>query len=102
MKIKEKGLKGKAAQYRKDRESGNGLRKGFNAFRTFDHGKEKKDAKPKPEVILDFMGSKLTVIDEDGGRVDEASIPYVKNSALKVTGIEGELSFDDVKVRSCY
>lgn len=99
MKVKEKGLKGKAAQYRRDREGGNGLRKGFNAFRMQDGSKGKKEPAPKPEVILDFMGSKLTVIDEDGGRVDEASVPYVKNSALKVTGIEGDLSFDDVKVR---
>lgn len=100
MKIKEKGLKGKAAQYRRDRESGNGLRKGFNAFRLQDNNKGKKVPAPKPEVVLDFMGSKLVVVDEDGGRVDEASVPYVKNSALKVTGIVGDLSFDDVKVCS--
>lgn len=102
MKIKEKGLTGKAAQWRRSNESGVPARS-FNAFRLNDNKKDKKNGKeekdaPKPEVFLDFMGTKLKVIDEDGGRVDETEIPYVKNSALKLTGIEGNLTFDEVKV----
>lgn len=103
MKIKEKGLKGKNAQYRKSCEGGNGLRRGFNAFRLGDKDKKGKDSKDKssekPVVYLDFMGKKLLVKDEENGRVDEAEVPYVKNTALRVTGLDGDLTFDDIKVR---
>ncbi|KAL5520353.1 hypothetical protein ACEPAG_9577 [Sanghuangporus baumii] len=102
MKIKEKGLTGKAAQWRRAHENSIPA-KSFNAFRPNDKRKDKKDSKDdkkpsKPEVFLEFMGKKLKVLDEDGGKIDEAEIPYVKNSALKLTGIEGNLTFDDVKV----
>ena len=102
MKIKEKGLKGKNAQYRKSCEVGNGLRRGSNAFRLGDKDKKGKDSKDKssekPVVYLDFMGKKLLVKDEENGRVDEAEVPYVKNTALRVTGLDGDLTFDDIKV----
>ncbi|KAL5525322.1 hypothetical protein ACEPAF_9192 [Sanghuangporus sanghuang] len=102
MKIKEKGLTGKAAEWRRAHENSIPA-KSFNAFRPNDKKKDKKDSKEdknpsKPEVFLEFMGKKLKVLDEDGGKIDEAEIPYVKNSALKLTGIEGNLTFDDVKV----
>ena len=104
MKIKEKGLSGKAAELRRFHET-NIPSRSFNAFRQFDTSKKKdkkggdKGKAEKPDVFLEFMGKKLKVIDEDGGRVDEAEVPYVKNSALKITGIEGNRSYDEVKVR---
>ncbi|EJD04821.1 uncharacterized protein FOMMEDRAFT_120041 [Fomitiporia mediterranea MF3/22] len=100
MKVKEKGLKGKAAEWRRSNET-NIPARNFNAFRQDKRGDKKRDGKgekaQKPEVFLDFMGKKLKVIDEDGGRVEESEIPYVKNSAFKLTGIEGNLTFDEVK-----
>lgn len=102
MKITEKGLTGKAAEWRRAHENSIPA-KSFNAFRPIPEKKGKKESKEdkksaKPEVFLEFMGKKLKVLDEDGGRIDEAEIPYVRNSALKLTGIEGNLTFDDVKV----
>lgn len=106
MKIKEKGLKGKAAQRKRDNLSGNNPRRGFNAFAEMrqnnkQNGKEgggKKEAQKK-EVFLEFMGKKLKVNEEDGGKVDEAEIPMVKRSALKIKGLNGTMTFDEVKVR---
>lgn len=103
MKIKEKGLTGQSAARRRDKEASSGSRRGFNAFvemRKEKKGDKKDDSKEKekPEVFLEFMGKRLKVIDEDGGRVDEAEIPYVKGSSLKIKGLDGTLTFDEVKV----
>ena len=102
MKIKEKGLKGRAAQYRRNRELGVVTHRGFNAFAEAkkDKKKDNKDKKEpeKQEVFLEFMGKKLKVLDEDDGKVDEAEIPYVKDSSLKLKGLDGTLTFDQIKV----
>lgn len=108
MKIKEKGLTGKAANVRKDLIN----RRGFNAFRlnekdkkssAKDGDKDGKDAgKPKAEVFLEFMGSKIKVHqDEEGnGTVKDEEVPVVKGATLKFEGCGGDVSWADIKVRS--
>lgn len=99
MKIKEKGLTGAAAQINRT-----GSRKGFNAF-NMDKNSKNKTAKPskeeKPEIYLEFMGTRLKVKEEDGGSVDESEIPYVKGASLKFTGCDGDVRFAEVKVFNC-
>lgn len=101
MKIKEKGLTGKAATLRKESLAGQG-RKGFNAFREMGKlpdDKGKKSAK-KPEVWLEFLGQRIRVHDEDGGSVKPEDVPFVPRATLKFDGVEGDVSFDEIKVRS--
>ncbi|KAI9435818.1 hypothetical protein H4582DRAFT_2112245 [Lactarius indigo] len=98
MKIKEKGLKGKAAIVKRDHIT----RKGFDAFRLTAEGKDpksgKKDAgKAKPEIFVEFFGAKLRVLDEEGGSVDPEGVPRVRGSALRFVGCGGEVSFDEIK-----
>ncbi|KAF7974611.1 hypothetical protein HWV62_11578 [Athelia sp. TMB] len=100
MKIKEKGLTGKSAAIRRDslvRPSG----RGFNAFQEMNKeknkGKEGAADKPKPEIWLEFMGTKLRVLEEDGGSVQAEDVPYVKGATLKFTGCGGNASFKDLK-----
>jgi lupus La protein len=102
MKIKEKGLTGKAAQLR--RETISTTSRKFNAFRDMSSAskekeKEKeKDNTPK-EIYLEFMGSKIKVYTEDGvGTVKEEDVPYVKGATMKFEGCGGDLSFPDIKV----
>ncbi|GJE89046.1 La protein-like protein [Phanerochaete sordida] len=95
MKIKEKGLTGKAAQFRKEAMGGAG-RKGFNAFKEMADKKGGK-AKGKPEVFLDFLGQRIRVHEEDGGSVKPEDIPFVKGATLKFDGAEGDVSFDEIK-----
>ena len=101
MKIKEKGLTGKAATLRKESMSGPG-RKGFNAFkemgRTTDDKSKKSASKTKPEVWLEFLGQRIRVHDEDGGTVKAEDVPFVKGATLKFDGVEGDVSFDEIKV----
>ena len=99
MKIKEKGLSGKAADFRRQMYKNNG--RGFDAFREMQKGDKSKEnkPKPKPEVFLEFMGKKIKVQEEDSGSVKDEDIPYVKHSALKFTGCGGELQWDEIKVR---
>ena len=103
MKIKEKGLSGKLAAYRRGKEGNNGLRQGFNGLRE-KKGEKKEDNKDSADsssdIVLDFMGRKIKIIKEDGGRVNEADVPFIKNAALKLTGIEGvmEAPFSNIKV----
>ena len=105
MKIKEKGLTGNAAKMRKESMAGTG-RKGFNAFREMglldDKGKKAAGAGKKgKEVFLDFLGARLVVHEADGGSVDAAAVPFVKGATLRFDGVEGDVSFDDIKVRPC-
>ena len=105
MKIKEKGLTGKAARVRKQTYS---TGKGFNAFREMEEAKsrEKKDKtkaakgeEKKPELFIEFMGSKIRVHeDEDGANVKEEDVPVIKGAALKFDGAGESTSFDEVKV----
>lgn len=101
MKIKEKGLKGKAAIVKRDHIT----RKGFDAFREMQlaaEGKDpksgKKDAeKTKPAIFVEFLGAKLRVLEEDGGSVAAEDVPRVRGSALRFVGCGGEVSFDEIK-----
>ena len=98
MKIKEKGLTGKAADLRKDSISS---RKGFNAFREMENPSKSK-SKEKPEVFLEFMGEKLRVYDdnEDGvGYVKTEDVPFVRGATLKFAGCDGDANFTEMKVR---
>ena len=103
MKIKEKGLTGKAADLRRQNIAGAG-RKGFNAFKEMAEkekkgkGKGKDEEKPKPEIYLDFLGARILVHDEDGGSVQPEDVPIVKGASLRFDGVEGDVSFDEVKV----
>jgi lupus La protein len=102
MKIKEKGLTGKAAQYNRFATPS---RKGFNAFAKDDSKEkankekaEKSKHKEKPEIYLEFLGARLKVNQDDGGSVEESEIPFVKGASLKFTGCGGDLKFAEVKV----
>jgi lupus La protein len=103
MKIKEKGLTGKAATNRKD--SMVTRPRGFNAFHEMAKADKSKSNggkdKPKPEIWLEFMGTRLRVQEENGGSVKSEDVPYVKGSTLKFTGCGGNVSFKDIKVSAC-
>lgn len=100
MKIKEKGLTGKAADLRRQSIAGSG-RKGFNAFKEMaekEKGDKKGKDKPKPEVYLEFLGNKIRVHEEDGGSVKPEDVPFVKGASLKFEGAGDDVSFDEIKV----
>ena len=114
MKIKEKGLTGKAADLRKQNFGGSG-RKGFNAFREMAElakggsgqgGKDKDNSnsnnkgKGKPEVYLEFLGTRIRVHEEDGGSVKPEDVPAVRGAALRFEGAGEDVSFDEIKVRA--
>ncbi|KAI0758851.1 hypothetical protein C8Q74DRAFT_1300277 [Fomes fomentarius] len=104
MKIKEKGLTGKAADLRRQNIAGSG-RKGFNAFKEMAEkekggkkGSGKEEEKPKPEVYLEFLGSRILVHEEDGGgSVKPEDVPNVKGASLKFEGAGEDVSFDEIK-----
>ena len=102
MKIKEKGLSGKAATIRRQSFRDNPGRN-FNAFRDSDRPEKDKRAgsAPKPDVFLEFMGAKIRVHDEDGGSIKDEDVPYVKNTALKITGFGEDVIWNEIKV-SCH
>ena len=98
MKIQEKGLKGKAAENRKDAMNS----RGFNAFRLMGLGS--KDASSSSdagkEVLLDFLGHKIRIYkDESGnGTVKEEDIPFVRGATLRFDGCGGSVSWSEIKV----
>ena len=98
MKIKEKGLKGKAAVVKRDYIT----RKGFDAFREMRNAAGGKNGKREaektvPEIFVTFLGTKLRVLEEDGGSVAPEGVPRVRGSALCFVGCGGEVSYDDIK-----
>ncbi len=95
MKIKEKGLTGKAAVHRKELIN----RRGFNAFQENNEPERKPVA--KAEVFLEFMGKKIRVQqDEEGnGTVKEEDVPFVSGASLKFEGCDGQVDFQHIKVR---
>ena len=103
MKIKEKGLTGKAAQYKRASIT---TKKGFNAFKLDEKakapGKQKIEAQDRPDIYLEFMGTRLKVNQDDGGSVVEADIPFTKGASLKFNGCDGNLKFSDIKVCCAY
>ena len=98
MKIQEKGLTGQSATARKDAI----VRRGFNAFRemTKTQGPSSSSTKTeKPEIKLEFMGSKIPVQVEDGnGGVNKEDVPFVQGATLKFEGDVGDVSFNQIKV----
>jgi len=98
MKIKEKGLTGKSAAARKDSIA----RRGFNAFREMAKAKDPSSSPTKtekPEIKLEFMGSKIPVQVEDGnGSVNKEDVPFVQGATLKFEGDVGDVSFNQIKV----
>ncbi|OSX58455.1 hypothetical protein POSPLADRAFT_1049289 [Postia placenta MAD-698-R-SB12] len=104
MKIKEKGLTGKAASLRKQSIAGNG-RRGFNAFKEMEREAQNKGKggkgkeKGKPEIFLEFMGSKIRVQENGGedGSVNEEDVPFVRGASLKFEGSGESVSFDEIK-----
>ena len=102
MKIKEKGLTGKAADLRRQSIAGTG-RKGFNAFAEMAQkekgGKKgKDDDKPKQEVYLEFLGVRIRIHEEDGGSVNPEDVPKTKGASLRFEGALEEVNFDEIKV----
>lgn len=105
MKIKEKGLTGKAAEMRKNLYASG---RKFDAFRemasTKKGGPTKGTAEKEgdKEVFLEFMGTTLPIQrDEDGvGSVNEADIPFVKGATVRFEGVDAEakVMFNDIKV----
>jgi len=95
MKIQEKGLTGKSAATRKDTIA----RRGFNAFREMAKAKASPTKAEKPEIKLEFMGSKIPVQVEDGnGSVNKEDVPFVQGATLKFEGDVGDVSFNQIKV----
>ncbi|KAF8882863.1 hypothetical protein BD779DRAFT_1663261 [Infundibulicybe gibba] len=101
MKIKEKGLSGKAANNRRDAMKHNG--KGFNAFREMARAKAGSakggKSEPKQDIFLEFLGSKILIQqDEDGnGSVKEEDVPYVPGATLKFVGCGGDVVWSEIK-----
>lgn len=98
MKIQEKGLTGKSAAARKE----SFVRRGFNAFREMAKAKDPSSSSnktDKPDIKLEFMGSKIPVQIEDGnGRVNKEDVPFVQGATLKFEGDVGDVSFNQIKV----
>jgi len=98
MKIQEKGLSGKSAAARKDSIA----RRGFNAFREMERAKNPSSPSTKtekPDIKLEFMGSKITVQVEDGnGSVNKEDVPFVQGATLRFEGDVGDVSFNQIKV----
>ena len=98
MKIKEKGLTGKSAATRKESIA----RRGFNAFREMDKTKGPSSSSTKtekPDIKLEFMGSKIPVQVEDGvGSVNKEDVPFVQGATLKFQGDVEDVSFNQIKV----
>ena len=100
MKIKEKGLTGKAANQRREMMSG----KKFDAFKLME--KEKKGAQPVPStapanepIFFDFLGSKLQVETDDkgAGTVNADKITFVPHASLKWDGGGENVVWSDLK-----
>jgi lupus La protein len=98
MKIKEKGLKGKAAENRKEAMNN----RGFNAFRLMGLGTKgaSSSTDAEKEVLLDFLGHQIRIHkDESGnGTVKEEDVPFVRGATLRFDGCGGSLSWPEIKV----
>jgi lupus La protein len=62
--------------------------------------KGKQSEKPKPQIYLQFMGSKLLVHEDDegAGTVKEEDVVHVKGATLKFEGWEGDVVYKELKV----
>ncbi|TFK29163.1 hypothetical protein FA15DRAFT_664482 [Coprinopsis marcescibilis] len=93
MKIKEKGLTGKAASHRREVLAKG---RGFDAFRENDKGKGKEEER---EILLEYIGNRIPVKkdSEGNGTVDENDVPYVKGATLRFEGCGGDCSWAEIK-----
>src|ERR1700756_5674355 len=93
MKIEEKGLKGKAAETRKEAMNN----RGFNAFRLMG---QDKDSSVDQEIYFDFLGHKVRIYkDENGyGTIKDEDVPFVRGATLRFDGCGGAVSWSDIKV----
>ncbi len=89
MKIKEKGLTGKAAQFRKDLI----VRRKFDAFRLT--GSAPSSTPSSAPIVLEYLGVKLPV-SSDGG-IPEEDIPFVAKATLKFSGSFDNVYFNAIK-----
>jgi lupus La protein len=97
MKIKEKGLPGKAAKAHK---AFMWHSRGFNAFQGMTREKGRFSG-PKKDVFLNFMGTKM-LFDQDeqeNGRVKEDDVPFIRGATLKFDGCGGEVRRSGINVR---
>ncbi|KXN92548.1 hypothetical protein AN958_05403 [Leucoagaricus sp. SymC.cos] len=101
MKIKEKGLTGKAARNRRELMT---RARGFNAFQEMAKGKSAGDEKKKSddlgkEVYLDFMGKNILIHrdSEGSGTVKADDVPFVKGATLRFDGCGGDVSWAEIK-----
>ncbi|EED82858.1 predicted protein [Postia placenta Mad-698-R] len=80
-------------------------RRGFNAFKEMEREAQNKGKggkgkeKGKPEIFLEFMGSKIRVQENGGedGSVNEEDVPFVRGASLKFEGSGESVSFDEIK-----
>jgi len=94
MKIKEKGLTGKAAINRRELLAKG---RGFDAFRENATSSGKPDDR---EILLEYIGNRIPIKkdSEGNGTVDENDIPYVKGATLKFEGCGGDCAWAEIKV----
>lgn len=99
MKIKEKGLTGKAAVHRKEVIAKG---RGFDAFKEMKSGKSESTPKQHQEAILEYIGNRITIRrDSDGnGTVEASDVPFVKGATLRFDGCGGDCTWSDIKVRA--
>jgi lupus La protein len=97
MKIKEKGLTGKAAKNRRELMT---RPRGFNAFLELNKDDKKKSDDAPKEVFLDFMGTNLLIHkdNEGNGTVKTEDVPFVKGATLRFDGCGGDVSWAEIKV----
>ena len=93
MKVREKGLKGRAAETRKEAIGS----RGFNAFRLM---QDKGTSGGEKEVFLDFLGHKVPIYKDDNGigTIKEEDVPFVRGATLRFDGCDGTVSWTDIKV----
>ena len=60
--------------------------------------KKQSNDQPKRQIVLEFLGQKIPVSEDDGGSINENDLKFVKGATLKFDGVEGDVSFDEIKV----
>lgn len=93
MKIKEKGLTGKAANNRREMIAKG---RGFNAFAETTSSAPKQQSR---EIVLEYIGNRIPVKrdSEGNGVIDEKDVPYVKGATLRFDGCGGDCTWSDIK-----
>jgi hypothetical protein len=94
MKIKEKGLTGKAAVHRRETIAKG---RGFDAFKEMNSGGDKP--KQHNEAILEYIGNRITIRRdfEGNGSVDPEDVPFVRGATLRFDGCGGDCTWSDIK-----